>query len=785
MKRRRLYGGGTLVVLVVAVVLWRNPFGARTRLADVISRGARTAGAAAATPLPPPAGPLRFRSVVVDAKFHGDCKAVGDLDGDGRPDLVVGGKGGLAFFTAPRDAAKGRWVRHEIAKATIEFTTDMQLGDVDRDGDLDVLVPDGDKGNNVLWFENPQKETKPGGKGTWLRHEIGANGDWAHDLEVADLDGDGKLDVVVRQGRTTIFFQDQPDSWQKLSIETKGRGGTAIADLDGDGRPDLVQNGYWLRNPGARAKVWARHEIAPGWPEDVGVTVGDVNRDGRLDVLLSPAEVQGRLAWYEASYTFPKSRDAAWTEHVIAKDVAFVHTFKLEDMNDDGALDVVFAEMAQAPKKRVGILYSRKNGQAFDLQVLSTRGSHNVRVADFDGNGRPDVAGANWQGPPVEAWMNEGPDGLGAWQYLEIDGSRDERAFGLTFPRRAQGHDIVAGSVHYENPGGDLGGPWKRTVLPRPLDVMWSLDERAQPPGALPPLVGEALGKVYWLEPKAGGFGKHVAAAGFTPTEHTNSQGYLRAPLLRGPSPELVFTTGKGVFALQVPASLAEPWPSFRITGDETTEDGIAAADVDGDGWVDVAAAGGPKGNELAWWRNPGPGKVTAGPWQKAPLGEVEGWADRLVLADLDGDARPDLVVSVENGAAQGASTSWFRNPKEPAKGPWTRTPIALQGSTNALDVADMDADGHLDVITGEHRGAQRVTVWRNLGRARGFAPHVVDEGKESHLGARAVDLDGDGDLDLVSIAWDGYAKLHVWRNDRIQSPGKGAPTAEASLPAP
>ncbi len=746
-------------------MLWRQPL--LYRLQAVLERVRHAGGASALADslLPPPAGSLRFAHVVVDPAFHGDCKAVGDINGDGRSDLVVAGKDGLAWYAAPAvgNLEKRPWPRHNIAKPRIEFTTDMQVGDVDRDGDLDVIVPDGDKDDNVLWFENADH-----GKGRWKRHVIGAAGDWAHDVEVGDLDRDGKLDVVVRQGRTTMFFQNTPDDWQKATIDTKGRGGTAVADLDGDTWPDLAQNGYWLRNPGSRGKAWKRYEIARGWPEDVGVSVGDLNGDGRPDVVLSPAESSGRMVWYESPPDLAKAPERAWTEHVIGKNMDFVHTFKLADMNGDGALDLAFAEMAQAPHKRVGVFLNQGAGRGFDLQILSTQGSHNIRVADFNDDGRPDVAGANWQGPPVEVWLNQGRDPLGAWHYINVDGARDERAFGLVFPPNEQGgHDIVAGHVLYRNPGGDLTGPWAKTELPKPIDVMWTYDVSGD---GKPDLIGEALGRVLWLEAGENGFTLHEVAKGFAPTDHTNSQGYAQADLAKTGRPQLVFTTGKGIHALQVPNTPEAGWRSFQITGDETSEEGIGVADIDGDGWLDITAAAGKDGNELAWWRNPGGDKIAQEIWAKTPIGKVQGWADRNVLADLSGDGRPDLIVSIENGEPTGAPTYWYENPKQPAKAEWVRHTLAVQGSTNALDVADVDGDGRLDVITGEHRGQKRVIVWRNLGGS-GFEPHVVDQGKESHLGARAVDLDGDGDLDLVSIAWDGYRDLHVWRNDRIMNP--------------
>jgi VCBS repeat protein len=82
------------------------------------------------------------------------------------------------------------------------------------------------------------------------------------------------------------------------------------------------------------------------------------------------------------------------------------------------------------------------------------------------------------------------------------------------------------------------------------------------------------------------------------------------------------------------------------------------------------------------------------------------------------------------------------------------------------MDVADMNKDGLVDIVTGEHRGSKKVIIWENVKQGTSWVPHVVDSWRESHLGARAVDLDGDGDLDIVSIAWDRYQDLHVWRNE-------------------
>jgi len=62
-----------------------------------------------------------------------------------------------------------------------------------------------------------------------------------------------------------------------------------------------------------------------------------------------------------------------------------------------------------------------------------------------------------------------------------------------------------------------------------------------------------------------------------------------------------------------------------------------------------------------------------------------------------------------------------------------------------------------------------RLQIWGNNGRGN-FRPIVIDRGKDSHLGARIFDIDGDSDFDIVSIAWRDFQLLHLWRNDAINN---------------
>ena len=331
------------------------------------------------------------------------CKAVGDINGDGFVDVIAGGErngGKLVWYAYPN------WAKTVID--TGDFFVDMQVCDIDRDGDLDIVVPKviGDN-RRVLWYENPKPTGNPA-RDTWIPHIIG-DVPLAHDVEVGDVDADGDVDVVTRgDGITALFLQNTPTSWTKVIISTSSGEGTALGDIDRDGDLDVIQDGYWLEAPNNKVSgIWVRHYIDKNWPNRVGVHVADMNRDNRLEVLLAPSESIGRLSWYEVP-SDPKT--GTWTEHLIDSDVSHIHTFKTADMDNDGNLDIVTAEMHQSARKRVVIYFNGGNSLTWTYQIVATTGSHNIRIADIGNDSDIDIVGANWGDSyhPVEMWENLG-----------------------------------------------------------------------------------------------------------------------------------------------------------------------------------------------------------------------------------------------------------------------------------------------------------------------------------------------------------------------------------------
>lgn len=711
-----------------------------------------------------------FDTIEID-EMAGDIKLGGDIDGDGFPDLVLGGmqpQEPLSWYRYPD------WQKNVIAVADNEFTTDGALGDIDGDGDLDIAVPDGNIGDNLLWFENPGPAGDPAEGNQWTRHIVGSIDGWGKDVTLADYDGDGLTDVATRAAQAAmIFFQSQPDSWYKTTFTDVELGleGMASGDVDGDGYDDLVLRGVWLRNPGGdqarSAPNWLQYEIGPA-DKDFKALVVDLNQDGQQDVLFSSSEGRADVNWWTPTTGDPTG---TWTKQTIVQSLEKAHTLQAADMDLDGDIDVVLGQMHTSSSQEIMIMFNvGGDGKTWQKQLVDRGGIHNGVVTDIGHDGDFDIYGANWTGnPPARLWENrlDSSGVLDLWSYHQVTANHDQ-TFGLTFADvDADGRqDIVSGPYWYRNPSGDLMGTWTQQGLPEGMNAILNLDVDGD---EFPDLIAqkdEGDIAVYWLEPgqEAATSWHEVKVGTVDRASHAlGSQGYRVADVEAGNRPEVFMSSGAGIHYFVVPEDpAAGNWPRVHVSPNPSDE-GFALGDIDGDGHLDIAGTTGDS-KHVEWYRNPADGD---GNWQAFHIGSFPEavFPDRTEVADLNQDGRLDIVVTEENGLDSDAETFWWEQPADPTAGDWTRHLITSQATTNSLDVADIDQDGDVDVILAEHRGPMKLAIWINDGSGI-FDEKMIDSGKESHLGARTVDLDGDGDLDIVSIAWDEFGRIHLWRND-------------------
>lgn len=629
--------------------------------------------------------------------------AVADLDGDGKADIVT------ASFEPGQEVQGQR---------SADGPTKIVVADMDGDGNMDLVASEGWAGVAI----------HPGIGGGRIPHDPTIDfytEDYPAECQVADLNRDGLEDLVVYayEGSYAVLCTGRNALGPMLPLpleDGESARPLALADLNGDGKPDLLSSGGSLFPGNGDGTFSTPGDDNATGAEPRGVAIGDLDGDGRPDVVTADAgagAVSVLMGTGEGSFGAARRVDVGGRPSLVA----------LGDLDRDGHTDIAVANTASGT---LSVLLGIGDGtfpRRTDIEAGASPTS--VTIGDLDANGTQDVVTGDGRDGTVTVLLGRGdgtfetgrpyPAGLSLAQVAIADLDRDGHPDLLAVDVSGNAVSVLRG-----NGEGTFGAATSFPVGTNPTAVAiadYDLDGRLD-----------------------------LAVSGSSPSSRSVS---------------LLLGNGDGTF--QTGRELGVP---VRPTS-------IAGADLDGDGRADLVTMTTYGVLLLLYGRGDGTFLEPSWVWTGAsPISSV-------AIADLDGDGRADLAAASPGAAAGEPGHVGVLLGGERVLRRHSSLRDYYGAGVASVSAGDVDEDGIADLLlvpftgfAGEVPLAAPVLVLKGAGGGRFHAPVALD------LKARwlqLADLDGDGHLDLVSVADTGgtvaYGSGRATFPDRVALPAGGA----------
>ncbi len=652
----------------------------------------------------------------------------------------------LLIFCLPEEGI-GQTVfgEEQIITPSVIDVYDLNTADLDGDGDMDVLSASNED-NKIAWYAND-------GEGIFEQHIIATDADFAKVIEVADLDNDGDLDVIAVSDKIVWYENDGLGNFSEAQIivtNVYALKTIFAVDLDGDGDQDILRasSSYisWYENDGL-GNFDEVNSVASGIDAVNAVFAIDLDNDGDKDVLMASGEYNldnNYIVWYENDGL------GVFGEAQSIDNPSYPTTFvKAADFDNDGDGDVIYAKSGL-------IIVARNDGLAgFTILTIANQASGitEVFLADIDNDGDIDVSAALAGQDKVVWYVNNGDVSFTEENIIDT-GTGGARAITMSDIDSNGNMDLLS-TLHegnqivwYANDG--FGNFGSRNFITSTLMEAWSIYTSDFNGDGYEDILSASVreNKLVWYVNN--GAGKFIEQ-NIISTDVDKVFGVYAIDIDGDEDMDVLSASGSDdKIAWYANNGLGEFGEQQVITTNANGARSVFAADLDGDDDMDVLSAS-IVDDKIAWYGNDGFGNFGE---QQVISTNADG--ARCVFAiDLDNDNDIDVLYasSVDDKIA------WYANDGTGVYGEEQLISLEADGA-KLVYAADLDGDGDIDVLSASEYD-NKIAWYTNDGLGNFSDQNIITVSAENARYVYAIDLDRDGDVDVLSasdmddkIAW-------------------------------
>ncbi|QIZ76862.1 FG-GAP-like repeat-containing protein [Ferrimonas lipolytica] len=685
---------------------------------------------------------LEFGSDAITTGANGATSVyAADIDGDGDMDVLSASANDdtIAWYeTSIAEDGSVSFTAHDIS-ASADTARSVYAADIDGDGDMDVLSASS-RYDTIAWYEATIGEN---GSVNFTAHDISTSADGAYSVYAADIDGDGDMDVLSASADDdtiawyeTSIASDGSVSFTAHDISTSADGAYSVyaADIDGDGDMDVLSASadddtiaWYEANIAEDGSVsFTAHDITNDAVGAHSAYAADIDGDGDMDVLSASAN-DDTIAWYEANIADDSS--VSFTARNITNDANYAQSIYAADIDGDGDMDVLSASYDNDTIAWYATSIAEDGSVSFVAHDISTsaNGARSVYAADIDSDGNMDVLSASYFDDTI-AWYQsepqyqfsvfEGRELLASVQAMDADGDDISYAIDET--------SIDAEQLSINASTGELSfvnQPNYDTPLDSDGDGLYELTVTAT-------AGSETIRIGVEIETKADDFAPSLFEDSSLDEVVIDTPSATTAVSYRFWSSELGSLTMSGSCGTSSDAEVSEGFNTLPLTATDNSSDlGLGS-------YTDCALT------------------VTdlAGNSRTLAISSFS-----VVLADSDADDVPNYYDVAADGTTVGAGY---------------QAGVFVDNDGNALD---SDGDGIVDYLE-QNPGESDAPVWIDYQFELGLSSDAITTDADGAHSAYSADIDGDGDMDVLSASV--YDDTIAWYETSIAEDGSVSFTA-------